>query len=124
MMKISSMLDSSLLFLAQTAPAAAPDGGARPGSSMQMFLMLGLMIAAMYFLMIAPQRKKQKQHQQMLASLDAGDEVVTAGGIYGHITAKKDDRFVIRISDNTKVEVGKGYITSVVAKKNGGEEKK
>ncbi|MDR0353950.1 MAG: preprotein translocase subunit YajC [Opitutaceae bacterium] len=116
-MKISSLPDSSLLFLAQTE-------GARPGGGMQMFLMLGLMIAAMYFLMIAPQRKKQKQHQQMLAALEPGDEVITAGGIFGLITAKKDDRFVIRISDNTKIEVGKGYITSVVAKKSGGEVKK
>jgi preprotein translocase subunit YajC len=119
-MKISSLLDSSLLFLAQTGPAE----GARPGSSLMSFLPFILIFVAMYFLMIAPQRKKQKQHQQMLASLDAGDEVITAGGIYGHITAKKDDRFVIRISDNTKIEVGKGYITSVVTKKSGGEEKK
>ncbi|MDR0901791.1 MAG: preprotein translocase subunit YajC [Opitutaceae bacterium] len=115
-MKISSFADSSLLFLAQ---ADTPKGG----GGAQMFIMMALVFAAMYFLMIAPQRKKQKQHQQMLASLDAGDEVVTAGGIFGTITAKKDDRFVIRVSDNTKVEVGKGYITSVVAKKNAGEKK-
>ncbi|OAM89001.1 preprotein translocase subunit YajC [Termitidicoccus mucosus] len=117
---MSALLDSSLLFLAQTAPAE----GGRSGASLMSFLPFILIFVAMYFLMIAPQRKKQKQHQQMLASLDAGDEVITAGGIYGHITAKKDDRFVIRISDNTKIEVGKGYITSVVAKKSGGEEKK
>ncbi len=119
-MKISSLFDSSLILLAQTAPAE----GARPGaSSLMSFLPFILIFVAMYFLMIAPQRKKQKQHQQMLASLDAGDEVITAGGIYGFITAKKDDRFVIRISDSTKIEVGKGYITSVVAKKSGEEKK-
>jgi preprotein translocase subunit YajC len=84
---------------------------------MMQFLPLVLMFAAMYFLLIAPQRKKQKEHEKMLAALAAGDEVVTAGGIYGVITQVKDDRFVIRIgSDNAKVEVGKGFISALVKK--------
>jgi preprotein translocase subunit YajC len=77
---------------------------------------LVLMFAAMYFLLIAPQRKKQKAHEKMLTELKAGDEVVTAGGIYGTITSVKDDRFVVRIGDNNKVEVGKGFISTVVKK--------
>jgi len=103
------------LFLAQTSPAtpAAPGG-------LQMLAQLApliLMFAAMYFLLIAPQRKKQKEHEKMLAALAAGDEVVTAGGIYGTITSVKDDRFVIRIGENNaKVEVGKGFISTVVKK--------
>lgn len=80
------------------------------------FLPMILIFAAMYFLMIAPQRKKQKEHQKMMASLDTGDEILTAGGIYGEITNKKDDRFVVRIADNTKIEIGKGFIQSVVKK--------
>ena len=78
---------------------------------------LVLMFAAMYFLLIAPQRKKQKEHEKMLTQLQAGDEVVTAGGIYGTITSVKDDRFVIRIGENNaKVEVGKGFISTVIKK--------
>ena len=77
---------------------------------------LVLMFAAMYFLLIAPQRKKQKAHEKMLTELKAGDEVVTAGGIYGTITSVKEDRFVVRISDTHKVEVGKGFISTVVKK--------
>jgi preprotein translocase subunit YajC len=78
---------------------------------------LVLMFAAMYFLLIAPQRKKQKAHEKMLTELQPGDEVVTAGGIYGVITSVKDDRFIIRIGDNNaKVEVGKGFISTVVKK--------
>lgn len=74
-----------------------------------------LMFAAMYFLLIAPQRKKQKEHEKMLTQLKAGDEVVTTGGIYGTITSVKDDRFVVRIGENNaKVEVGKGFISTVV----------
>ena len=101
-----------LVHLAQTS-APAPSGA----SSLMQFLPLVLMFAAMYFLLIAPQRKKQKEHEKMLAALAAGDEVVTAGGIYGVITQVKDDRFVIRIGDNNaKVEVGKGFISTVVKK--------
>ncbi len=76
-----------------------------------------LLFAAMYFLLIAPQRKKQKAHEKMLTELKAGDEVVTAGGIYGTITSVKDDRFIVRIGDNNaKIEVGKGFISTVVKK--------
>lgn len=80
------------------------------------FLPFILIFAAMYFLMIAPQRKKQKEHTKMLESLSSGDEVITAGGIYGEITNKKDDRFVIRIADGTKVEIGKAFIHALVKK--------
>jgi preprotein translocase subunit YajC len=59
----------------------------------------------------------------MLATLQSGDEVVTTGGIYGVITNVKDDRFVVRVGDNTKIEVGKAFILSVT-KKPAAEEKK
>ena len=99
-------------FLAQQTPAA-PAGGMQQLLS---FAPMILIFAAMYFLMIAPQRKKQKEHQKLLESLGAGDEVITAGGIFGEITNKKDDRFVVRIADNTKIEVGKAFIQTVVKK--------
>ncbi len=100
------------VLLAQAAPAA-PSGADMFKSMLPMILLFG----AMYFLMIAPQRKKQKEHEKMLAALAAGDEVVTAGGIYGTITSVKDDRFIIRIGENNaKVEVGKGFISTVVKK--------
>ena len=96
------------------AQASAPAPGGNP---LVMIVPYALLFVAMYFLMIAPQRKKQKEHDKMLASLAAGDEVVTAGGIYGVITSVKDDRFVVRIGENNaKVEVGKSFITTVVKK--------
>jgi preprotein translocase subunit YajC len=82
-----------------------------------------LFIGGFYFLFIAPQRKKQKEQEKMLSALQSGDEVVTSGGIYGVITNVKDDRFVLRIAENTKIEIGKGFIQSV-AKKPDTEEKK
>jgi preprotein translocase subunit YajC len=98
------------VFLAQAQ--AAPSGA----SGLMQIAPLVLMFAAMYFLLIAPQRKKQKAHEKMLTELKSGDEVVTAGGIYGTITSVKEDRFVVRISETNKVEVGKGFISTVVKK--------
>jgi preprotein translocase subunit YajC len=60
--------------------------------------------------------------RKMLSELQTGDEIVTTGGIYGQITNVKEDRFVVRIADNTKIEVGKGFVQSVIEKS--GTEKK
>ena len=109
MPKMSLLTDASL-FIAQTAHAPGPQsllGGMLP---------IILLFEAMYFLMIAPQRKKQKAHDKMLSELTSGDDIVTSGGIYGQITNVKDDRFVVRIADNTKIEVGKSFVSAVVRK--------
>lgn len=99
---------SSLFTLAQAAPA---------GGGLGQFLPIILLFVGMWFLIIAPQRKRQKAHDKMLSELQTGDEVVTSGGIYGTITNVKDDRFVVRIADNTKIELGKSFVASKVASK-------
>lgn len=80
------------------------------------FLPIIFIFAAMYFFMIAPQRKKQKEHQKMLQSLSPGDEIVTTGGVYGTVTGVKDDRFIVRVADATKIELGKSFVHAVVKK--------
>ena len=112
MTKMSSLLSTVEFFAQTTAPG--PQQGS-PAAWMQILPMV-LLFAAMYFLMIAPQRKKQKEHEKMLKSLESGDEIVTTGGIYGVITNVKEDRFVVRIAENTKIEVGKGFVQSVLNK--------
>ncbi|HEY4988975.1 MAG TPA: preprotein translocase subunit YajC [Opitutaceae bacterium] len=107
--------------IAQTAAPAAP--AAASGGFPMMLVEMALIFGGFYFLFIAPQRKKQKEHEKLLGTLQSGDEVVTTGGIYGVITNVKDDRFVVRVSDNTKIEVGKAFITAVT-KKPDAEEKK
>jgi preprotein translocase subunit YajC len=103
-------VSETLLVLAQTAsPAPA-------GAGMMNLIFIGFMFAAMWFLIIAPQKKKQKEHAKMLAALEAGAQVITAGGIYGEITYVKDDRFVIRIADGVKVEIAKSYVQDVIRK--------
>jgi len=102
------------VFLAQASAAAPAPTGMDAFKGM---LPIILMFGAMYFLLIAPQRKKQKQHEAMMNSLKVGDEVVTSGGIYGVITSVKDDRFTIRIgSDNAKIDVKKGFISELLKK--------
>ncbi len=100
-------LSNSLLFVAQAAPA---------GAGLMNVLFIGFMFAAMWFLIIQPQRKKQKEHAKMLEALSTGDEIVTSGGIYGEITAKRDDRYVVRIAEGVKVEIAKSFVHDVVRK--------
>ncbi len=122
MTKMSSVFSS--IFFAQTAtPAPAPQSGGLFGGGSTMIIAYLLLFAAMYFFMIAPQRKKQKEHEKMLASLQTGDEIITGGGIFGVITNVKDDRFVVRISENTKIEVAKGSIQSVLKKPDAADKK-
>lgn len=110
MPKMSSLF-SAIDFLAQT-PAPGPG---QPSAWVQILPMV-LLFGAMYFFLIAPQRKKQKEHEKMLKELQTGDEIVTSGGIFGQITNVKDDRFVVRIADNTKIEIGKGFVQTVLKK--------
>jgi preprotein translocase subunit YajC len=73
-----------------------------------------LLIPVLYLVMIRPQQKRQKQWQQMLSSIKAGDRVTTAGGIRGVILTIKDDAIVIRVApDNIKMEVAKNAIATV-----------
>ncbi|MDP4611947.1 MAG: preprotein translocase subunit YajC [Opitutales bacterium] len=83
-------------------------------SGLQQLIPIGLLFVGMWFLVIAPQRKRQKAHDTMLTALQSGDEIVTSGGIYGTITNVKDDRFVVRIADSTKVEIGKTFIATKI----------
>ena len=84
------MIKSSL-FLAQAQPA--PSG---PGALLQ-FLPLILMFGAMYFLLIAPQRKRQKELDKLQSELAVGDKVLAAGGIYGRVVSIKDDRITLEL---------------------------
>jgi preprotein translocase subunit YajC len=92
-------------------PLAQGTGG---GGGLGQFLPIILLFVGMWFLIIAPQRKRQKAHDKMLSELQTGDEIITSGGVYGTITNVKEDRFVVRIADNTKIELGKGFVANKV----------
>ncbi|MCK5324500.1 MAG: preprotein translocase subunit YajC [Woeseiaceae bacterium] len=77
---------------------------------------LVVIFIAFYFLLIRPQQKKQKAHTQLVAALQVGDEVLTAGGILGRITAVSEHYAVVQISDNTEIKVQKSSVSQVVPK--------
>lgn len=66
-----------------------------------------------YFLLIRPQKTKEKEHQKMLANLNKNDEVVTSGGIHGTIVNVKDKTLILRVDDNVKIEIEKNCIAYV-----------
>ena len=87
--------------------------GDAPQSNMLMQLLpFILLMVGFWFLLIQPQRKKQKEHQKMILEIKPGDAVITAGGVCGVITLVKKDRFQVKIDDNTRVDVLKGSITA------------
>ena len=80
-----------------------------------LFLLFGFMIL-IYFLMIRPENKRRKTHQEMLSSLEVGEEIVTAGGILGKISKITDQYLELTVSDNTKIKVQKTSISAVLPK--------
>ncbi|QWE06346.1 preprotein translocase subunit YajC [Polynucleobacter sp. JS-JIR-5-A7] len=95
--------------------AQAPAAGADAGGLMS-FLPLVLMFAVLYFIMIRPQMKRQKETKAMLEALAVGDEVLTVGGIFGKVTVLKDDAVTVEIATGTQVQMQKGAITTVLPK--------
>jgi preprotein translocase subunit YajC len=76
-------------------------------------LPLALIFIVFYFLLIRPQKQKEKQHQKMLQGLNKNDEVVTSGGIHGTIVAVKDRTVTLRIDENVKMEIDKNSVAYI-----------
>ncbi len=104
---ITGLLISSVVFIGGCFPVAGED----QGSTWMTIVPLILIFAVFYFLMIRPQRKKQKEHQHLIEELKRGDRVVTAGGIYGVIESISDDNIVIKVESGATMRVAKGSVT-------------
>jgi preprotein translocase subunit YajC len=98
-----------------SAPGGGGTGGAGTGSSgfLSLIPMYIILAAIFYFLLIRPQRRKQKEHTQMLSNIKKNDEVVTIGGIYGTVVNVKEQSVVLRVDDNVKIEFQKSAIAAV-----------
>ena len=77
-----------------------------------LLIFLVLIFALFYFLMIRPQRKRQKEQQTMLQNLQKGDKVITAGGIYGTIESLSEDSIVIKVEGGTTLRVARGSVAA------------
>lgn len=85
-------------------------------SSLMTFVPLVLMFIVLYFIMIRPQMKRQKEHRNMLAAMTKGDEVVTGGGLVGKISKINEAYITLEVADNVEVTVQKGAVTVVLPK--------
>ena len=103
-------------FLIPAAHAQAAAGTAPAPSPWPSLIMLGAVFVLMYFMMIRPQMKRQKEHRQMVEKLAKGDEIVTSGGIAGRIEEVGDSFLVVEIAEGTKVRLQKGAISAVLPK--------
>jgi preprotein translocase subunit YajC len=97
------------IFLAQ-AQTAAPASGPNPLSS---FIPIILIFVIMYFVLLRPQMRRQKEQQKMVAALKTGDRVVTSAGIHGMITNVKETTVTVKVADNVKLEMEKSAVSAV-----------
>ena len=95
------------------AYAQAASGG---DAGIMGFLPIILMFVLLYFLMIRPQMKKQKEHRGMLEKLGNGDEVITNGGVAGVVREIGDHFITVEVADNVRIRVQKGAIANVLPK--------
>lgn len=91
----------------------APGQGGQQGFGM--FIPLILLFAIFYFLLIRPQQKRQREQKDLLASLRKGDQVITAGGLYGKITGLTDSVVTLEITEKVRVKVARSQISTKLA---------
>jgi preprotein translocase subunit YajC len=99
---------------AQAAPAAASSGSMF--GSLGSILPLVLMFVALYFIMIRPQMKRQKEHRALIEALAKGDEVIVSGGIVGRISKVADPYLHVEIADNVEIKVQRLTVLQVLPK--------
>jgi len=101
---------NTILAVAAVLQAQPPAAG-RTGAVMMIYLVA--FIGIMWFLILGPQRKMQKKHQEMISAVQKGDEVMTEGGLIGTVVHLTDDRLTVKTGDNTRVIVARAKIARV-----------
>jgi preprotein translocase subunit YajC len=111
------------MFIATAYAMGAPGGtGAAPaqgGGGYQGIIMMVVIFAIFYFIMIRPQQKKMKDHKKMLDAIKKGDDIVTAGGIFGTVEGVNNDTLTIKIAEGVKVKITRGSVGDVVKPEEG-----
>lgn len=104
------VLASPAILLAMGAP---PGGGqAKPGADWGGLVMLAAIFAIFYFLLIRPQQKRTKEHQELLKSLKRGDDVITTGGIYGRIAEIDEGIVLLEVAEKVKIKVARDQVAA------------
>ena len=81
---------------------------------MEPLIFLAALAAVFWFLLVRPQRRRQAQHQSMVAGLSTGDEVITAGGVFGKVRTIADDHLVLEIAPGTEIRLAKEAVANIV----------
>ncbi len=102
------------VFISSAFAQAAPAGDAQ--SSLMSMLPLVLMFVVLYFVMIRPQMKKQKEHKAMIDALAKGDEVVTAGGVLGKVGKMGDSYISLEVANGVEVQIQRSAVVQVLPK--------
>jgi len=114
LLTISVFILSAMPVLAEGAAAAT----AEKKSGLSPLILIGGIFVIMYFLMIRPQKKKQKEKMAMLSAVEIGDKIISIGGIYGEVKQVKDNSVRVQIDDHTRIELAKSSISTIVQKAN------
>ena len=83
---------------------------------MEPLIFLAALAAVFWFLLVRPQRRRQAQHQSLVAGLSIGDEVITAGGVFGKVRTIADDHLILEIAPGTEIRLAKDAVANVVSK--------
>ena len=94
--------------------AQAPPAPASPGSGLLSLLPFAFIFVIMYYVMLRPQMRRQKEQARLISALKTGDRVVTSSGIHGLISNVKDTTVIVKVADNVKLEMDKTAVTNVV----------
>jgi preprotein translocase subunit YajC len=108
---ITGLLITTLVFVggcSLTQPPAEGEGGG--GFDWTIIIFLVLIFAMFYFLMIRPQRKRQKEQRELMAGLQKGDRIITVGGVYGVIESLSEESVVIKVESGATMRVARGSI--------------
>ena len=104
-------------FLLTMNQAEAPARG--QGSLLTALLPFILVFVIFYLLIIMPQRKRQKKHQEMVGQLKPGDKIVTTGGIYGTVMGVQQDKIELKIASNVKIDITRNAVAAFISDKKG-----
>jgi preprotein translocase subunit YajC len=107
---MSALLITALVFVAGCYPTEAPAEGEGGGFDWTIIIFLVLIFAIFYFLLIRPQRKRQKEQRELMSELKRGDKVITAGGIYGVIESVSEDSILIKVESGATMRVAKSSV--------------
>jgi preprotein translocase subunit YajC len=107
---VAGLLIAVLVFFSGCLPSGDQAAEQNPNSTWIMLAFLVAIFALFYFVMIRPQRRRQKEHQTMMQGLQKGDRVITAGGIYGTIDSLSEDSVVIKVEGGTTMRVARGSV--------------